>query len=221
MGNKAKDTGRDAGAWHSALALGLVAVLGTGLLAGVNHLTRERIAEQESRAVLQQLQQIIAPGLYDNALHNDQFSFVDPDWFFSNQVVTVYRARLHGEPVAAVLKLQALDGYSGSIGLLVGINYDGQVAGVRVTKHKETPGLGDAMETGKSDWILGFEQRSLADPKPASWAVKRDGGEFDQFTGATITPRAIVKAVKAALEYFSSHRDWLFEHPSDATGTES
>lgn len=207
---------RTGGAWRSALALGLVAVIGTGLLAGVNQLTQKRIQEQERRAVLQQLGQLIPLGRYDNALHDDQYTFTDSSWFARGQSITVYRARMQGKPVAAVLKLAATDGYNGSIQLLIGINADGSLSGVRVTSHKETPGLGDAIEIQKSDWILGFSGRSLQNPGLPRWAVKRDGGEFDQFTGATITPRAIVKAVRMALEYFSANREVLFEHQADA-----
>ena len=113
-------------------------------------------------------------------------------------------------PVAVVLALIAPDGYGGPIKLLVGINADGSLAGVRVVNHHETPGLGDAIDTRRSNWILGFTGRSLGDPSPAQWAVRKDGGVFDQFTGATITPRAVVKAVKRALVYFEAHRDTLF-----------
>ena len=209
------------GAWRSAVTLGLVAVIGTGLLATVNQLTRERIREQERRAVLQQLGQLIPPDRYDNALHDDQFTFSDTAWFPGGQPITIFRARKQGVPVAAVMKLAATEGYSGPIQLLIGINMDGSLTGVRVTSHKETPGLGDGIETRKSDWILGFAGRSLQNPGGPGWAVKKDGGDFDQFTGATITPRAIVKAVRQALEYFSANRDELFEHASGLPETES
>ncbi|MGH8035858.1 MAG: RnfABCDGE type electron transport complex subunit G, partial [Lysobacterales bacterium] len=99
--------------------------------------------------------------------------------------------------------------------LLVGINADGSLTGVRVTSHKETPGLGDALDTARSEWILGFSGRSLDNPEPAGWAVRKDGGVYDQFTGATITPRAVVKAVHGALEYFKDNRAALFDHPAD------
>lgn len=210
--------GETTGVWRTALTLGLVALAGTALLAGVNQWTRPRIAEQERRAVLQQLEALIPSDRYDNALHDDQYAFSAGDGLFPGQTITVYRARLQGVPVAAVLKLAAPDGYNGNIHLLVGINFDGTLTGVRVTSHKETPGLGDALETARSDWILGFKGRSLQDPLPAGWAVKKDGGEFDQFTGATITPRAVVKAVRQAQELFAQRRDELFAHGSDEPG---
>lgn len=205
------------GAWRSALALGLVAALGTGLLAGIHLLTRETIASRERRAVLDQLEQLVAPGSYDNAMHDDQFSFSDDRWFADGQVITVYRARLRDEPVAVVMKLVAPDGYNGAIHLLVGINADGSLCGVRVTAHKETPGLGDDLEASRSDWILGFAGRSLENPGPAGWAVRKDGGVFDQFTGATITPRAVVKAVHGALSYFAENSQELFDHAAEPT----
>lgn len=203
------------GIWRTALALGLVALAGTALLTGVHQWTRPRIAEQERRVVLQQLQALIPADRYDNELHDDHYDFSAGDGFFPGQTITVYRARLRGAPVAAVLKLAAPDGYNGDIHLLIGINFDGTLTGVRVTAHKETPGLGDALETARSDWILGFDGRSLRNPVPTGWAVKKDGGEFDQFTGATITPRAVVKAVRQAQELFARRRDEMFTHDSD------
>jgi Na+-translocating ferredoxin:NAD+ oxidoreductase subunit G len=206
---------RSGSAWRSALALGLVAAIGTALLAGVNQATRQRIQDQERRAILKQLGELITSERYDNALHDDHYSFTNKAWFPSGQAVTVYRARRRAEPVAAVLRLVATDGYNGNIHLLIGINADGSLSGVRVTSHKETPGLGDAIDTAKSDWVLGFSGRSLQNPQQPGWAVKRDGGEFDQFTGATITPRAVVKAVRMALEFYAANKDTVFEQPSD------
>lgn len=201
-------------------ALGLVAILGTALLTGIHDLTAERIAEQERRVVLEQLGQVLSPDRYDNRLQDDLFSLSDELHFPGGQQVIAYRARKLGEPVAVILRFSATNGYNGNISLLAGIRDDGRLTGVRVTTHKETPGLGDGIEAEKSDWILAFNDRSLQNPEQHGWAVKRDGGEFDQFTGATITPRAIVDAVHAALEFFSANRDMLFEHPAINSGTE-
>jgi len=203
------------GLWRSALALGLVAFAATALLAAANQLTRHRIEEQERRAVLRQLGELIPPERYDNALYDDFFTFKDETSFPGNQTVTVYRARKLGKSSAAVFRLAALDGYNGSIHLLVGINEDGTLSGVRVSSHKETPGLGDAIERRKSDWILSFSGLSLANPESAGWAVQRDGGVFDQFSGATITPRAVVKAVRMTLEFYSANKDKIFDHEAD------
>lgn len=199
----------------SAASLGLVAIVGTTLLAAVNFLTADRIAAQERRVMLEQLGQII-PDQYDNVLLDDRFSFQDEHHFPKGQQVLAYRARSQGEPVAVVLKFKAINGYNGDIGLLAGINADGSLRGVRVISHKETPGLGDYIEMEKSDWIKGFQGKSLENPSAAGWAVQRDGGEFDQFTGATITPRAVVEAVRGALEFHAANRQWLYTSPAGA-----
>jgi electron transport complex protein RnfE len=204
--------------FRSAASLALVAVMGVTLLAAVNKLTAARIAEQEKKAILDQLGQLVSPDRYNNELQLDLFSFQDELHFPRGQTVIAYRARMDGNPVAAVLKIAAVNGYNGRINLLVGIMQNGTLGGVRVISHKETPGLGDDIEVERSDWILGFFGRALGNPKMDRWAVKRDGGDFDQFTGATITPRAVVDAVRLALEYFEGHKSFLFESPSDFPG---
>ncbi len=198
---------------RNAASLALVAVMGTTLLVGVDRLTKAPIAEQEKRAILDQLGQLVSPDLYDNEIQQDLFSFQDEVYFPGGQTVVTYRARLDGKAVAVVLKIAAVNGYNGKINLLVGINENGTLCGVRVTSHKETPGLGDAIEVERNDWILGFLGRALDKPPPDGWAVRRDGGEIDQFTGATVTPRAVVEAVRLALEFFAGHKSFLFESP--------
>jgi electron transport complex protein RnfG len=222
-GNSGAGAGNEKSApWRSALALGMVVILGTALLAGVNSLTRDRIADQERRVVLEQLGQVLAPGKYDNALHQDIYSFTDETAFPQGQRVTVYRARKQGQAVAAIMRFAAMDGYNGRIGLLVGIDRQGRLTGVRVTSHKETPGLGDGIEVERSDWILDFDGKSLENPAREKWAVRRDQGVFDQMTGATITPRAVVNAVKRALMYFEAHAEEIFATPTQAEpGTSS
>ena len=147
---------------------------------------------------------------YDNDLLADTRVVRDETHFPNGQDVVVYRARRDGAPVAVILDFRAVDGYSGDIRLLAGIREDGSLSGVRVVSHRETPGLGDAIEAEKSDWILGFDRRSLGRPAPPGWAVKKDGGAFDQFTGATITPRAVVDALRLALEYYAANGEALF-----------
>jgi len=205
---------------RSAIALGLVAIAGTSLLTGVDFLTADRITAQERRVILEQLGQII-PGQYDNQLLDDRITFRDEPHFPNGQEVIAYRARLQGEPRALVLKFNAVNGYNGNITLLAGINSDGSLRGVRIISHKETPGLGDAIEIEKSDWALDFSGKSLSNPAPDQWAVKRDGGEFDQFTGATITPRAVVDAVRLALEYFQANREYLFDTTAESAESTS
>jgi len=145
----------------------------------------------------------------DNDILSDVIEISAPE-ILGTQITRVYRGRRAGQPVAAVLSPVVTQGYSGSIQLIVAIRFDGTLAGVRVLSHRETPGLGDKIEAERADWILGFEGRSLLDPPASAWKVKRDGGAFDQFTGATITPRAVVRGVRAGLEYFGDHRDRLF-----------
>jgi electron transport complex protein RnfG len=214
MANETKAENRQS-VWRSALALGLVAVLGTALLAGVNQATRQRIEDQQRRAVIKQLSQVVNPELFDNAIYDDHYTFSDTDWFPSGQSITVYRARKNSQAAAAVFRLAARDGYNGDIHLLIGIYADGSISGVRVISHKETPGLGDAIETGKSDWVLAFNGRRLKQDSESTWAVRKDGGQFDQFTGATITPRAVVKAVRLALAFYKDNPQVVFSHAAD------
>jgi len=199
---------------RSGLTLAGIAVLGVALLTGIHHLTRERIAAQQRDAVAMRLSQVLAPDRYDNDLLHDVIQVTDPETFGHPGPATVYRARRDGQPVAVVMEVTAPNGYNGPIRMLVGILADGSISGVRVVSHRETPGLGDPIEARRSDWITRFEGRSLRDPTPEGWAVRRDGGEFDQFTGATITPRAVVEAVQRALEYHRAHLDALYARQS-------
>lgn len=198
----------------SALLLGLFAIMGTAMVALIHDATAERIAANHRAFLLKSLHILVPPEQHDNDLFTDVITVTNKELLGSNKPVRVYRARRNENPVAAIINAIAPDGYSGSIELLVAIRYDGTLAGVRVVKHKETPGLGDGIEARRSDWILGFDNRSLTEPEKKGWAVKRDGGIFDQFTGATISPRAIVNAVYRSLLYFDTHRDDLFDKPS-------
>ena len=203
----------------SATLLGLFALIGTGIVALIHDGTEERIAENERLSMLRNLNAIVPHSRYDNEMLTDTV-VIEDEGLADGRPVTVYRARRGGEPVAAVFATVAPEGYSGPIKLLVGVMADGTVAGVRVTAHRETPGLGDAIEAERSDWILGFDGRSLGNPPEDRWAVERDGGAFDQFTGATISPRAVVKAVKETLVYFSAHRDAIFPRADEPTTAE-
>lgn len=199
---------------HAALGAGLLALfalVGTTLVATTEHGTKERIIANERAFILRTLDVLVDPVRYDNDLLEDRLSVVAPEALGTSRALPVYRARLQGERVALVIESVAPDGYSGDIRLLVGINADGTLAGVRVIAHRETPGLGDGIEDDRSDWIRAFEGLSLSNPTSARWAVRRDGGMFDQFTGATITPRAVVAAVKRTLEYYAIHEDALWD----------
>lgn len=192
-----------------AVILGFFVSLGTALVSLTHFGTAERIAENQRQSLLRSLHQLIDPQSHSNAIEEDVL-WVNHSLLGSEAPQPVYRARRHGEPVALVLSTIAPDGYAGNIQLLVGIRYDGQLTGVRVLQHQETPGLGDAIDVRRNDWILGFDGRSLDNPPEARWQVKKDGGDFDQFTGATVTPRAVVRAVHRALRYYDQHREALF-----------
>jgi electron transport complex protein RnfG len=194
----------------TAIILLMFAITGTALVSYTFDNTRDRIAANERATLLRKLHRLIPPGQYDNILLDDAITVRNESLLGTDEPVMVYRARKDGEPVALVIAAIAPDGYSGSIRLLVGINISGTLSGVRVVAHRETPGLGDAIDEGRSDWIHIFTGASLEKPPLARWKVKKDGGDFDQLTGATITPRAIVQAVRDALIYYRQHRESLF-----------
>lgn len=198
-----------------AVLLAAFALVCTLLLALIHAATQERIATNERQALLEQVNTLIAPSRYDNQPLNDQITLPAAS-LDSAEPVTVYRARAQGQPIAAVFVTSAPDGYSGRIRLVVGVNADQTVAGVRVLAHQETPGLGDRIEASKSPWILEFAGQSLQQPAVEQWAVKKDGGAFDQFTGATITPRAVVGSVKAVLLWSDANWDTLFGQTFEA-----
>ncbi len=206
----------------SAVLLGLFAIVGTALVAYTYSATKDRIAANERAILLRTLHTLIPASEQDNDMAQDTVQVTSPQYLGSAKPMTVYRARKHGKPVAAVFTAIAPNGYGGPIKLLVAVRYDGTIAGVRVISDQETPGLGDAIESEKSDWIYSFTGKSLDNPGKKGWAVKRDGGQFDQFTGATISPRAVVKAVHNTLLYFKQHREELFgaKPTSDKTGGE-
>lgn len=195
----------------SAFVLALFAIIGTFFVSFTYDNTIDRINENKRLALLKAFHVLIPPSAHDNDVFTDIIQVKNRALLGNKKPVTIYRARKDDKPVAVIINSVAPDGYNGNIELLIAINYDGVLAGVRVVHHKETPGLGDAIEESRSDWITKFKQRSLSNPEKQGWAVKRDGGEFDQFTGATVTPRAIVKAVYNTLRYYKENRDTLYE----------
>jgi electron transport complex protein RnfG len=197
------------------LSLALLAALGAALIAATDQLTHKRVAENEAAQIMKVLGALLPEGGYDNSPHLDVITLTGADLPGSNAVLPVYRARLAGEPVTAILTVIAPDGYVGSIRLLVGIRADGTISGVRALEHRETPGLGDNIETARSDWIRLFDGRSIEDPAPAAWLTRRDGGDFDQISGATVTSRAVIVAVRDSLIYFAENPDMLFSVPID------
>jgi len=187
----------------------MFAVIGVGLVAFTHQATKDQIAENERQALLNSLSALVPAASIDNDIVTD-LTTVSNQEKLGTAETTVYLGRKENKPVAAVFTSIAPDGYSGQIKLLVAVLADGSLGGVRVVAHKETPGLGDKIEVEKGDWIHSFQGKSLKDPEPAKWKVKRDGGIFDQFSGATITPRAIVKAVKNTLLYYDENKKHLF-----------
>lgn len=194
----------------AALLLSMFGIVGTGLVAFTYEMTKDQIAENERMALLRSLQALVPAETVDNDMPQDTIVVDDKD-MLGTDTTTIYRGRKQNQPVAAVFTSIAPDGYSGRIKLLVAVRYDGTLGGVRVIAHKETPGLGDWIETEKDDWIYSFDNKSLDNPPIDKWAVKKDGGVFDQFTGATITPRAIVNAVKKTLIYARDHQDAIYD----------
>ena len=193
----------------SAVLLGLFAIVIALLVSFTNEVTIERIEQNYTDYKLEKLHELISSDAHDNPIESDTTTINDPE-FDKSGPVTVYRARKASKPIAVVVQSVAPDGYSGRITLLVAIKYNGELIGVRVFKHTETPGLGDAIETRKSNWIRQFDGKSLNNPESDQWRVKRDGGKFDQITSATISSRAIVNIVHKTLRYYELHRDELF-----------
>ncbi len=194
----------------SGLLLGLFGLFGAGLLTSIWQATAEQIADQERRATLRSLAQILNPDSHDNDLLQSRIELSPDERLETQQTTLVYIARKQDTPVAVAFNIVTHDGYTGAIRMLIGVDYSGIVTGVRIVAHKETPGRGDGIDQARSDWILGFDGRSLSNPTPERWAVRKDGGEFDGFTGATVSPRAVVGAVRRTLTYFADQRDNLF-----------
>jgi electron transport complex protein RnfG len=182
----------------------------------VHDVTRPRIEASERAQRIARLAEVLGPARHDNDLLADVVIVRDPELLGTDEPLPVHRARMAGRPIAALLVAVAPDGYSGAIRLLIAVDPDGRLLGVRVLSHKETPGLGDGIEARKSRWIDEFIGRSLLDPGEDRWKVRKDGGDFDQFTGATVTPRAVVRAVRDALVFFGRHRAELLAEPADA-----
>jgi len=185
---------------YQAALLGGFATLAAALLALGDISTRDAIAERHAEDVNASLSQVIPDALHDNDLLDDQITLDD-----NGRPVSVYRATRDDRVTAVAIPIEG-KGYSGIIELIMGVDVNGNILGVRVLSHAETPGLGDKIEEKKSDWIFGFNGLSLDNTPLKDWAVKKDGGRFDQFSGATITPRAVVKAIKEGLEFFRAQR---------------
>jgi electron transport complex protein RnfG len=211
---------------RAAIYLILFALVAAVTLASIDRLTGDRIAANELAERLKALTAVLQVDEYNNEPHLDAITVTHPDLLGSDEPLPVYRARLDQQPVAAVMTAVAPMGFSGEIRLFISIYPDGEVAAVRVIEHRETPGLGDLIEHRKSDWIEDFTGLRTAelvtDPLAPAWTLDRDGGTFDRISGATVTSRAVLKAVRNAVLYFNSHQAEIFApavETTPATGT--
>jgi electron transport complex protein RnfG len=198
----------------NGLILAVFAIVTTGLIALTYFGTKDQIALQQQQKLLSILNAVIDKSSYDNAIHSDCALITSSEFLGTSEPQHVYRATMQGQGVAAAIETVAPDGYSGKIHLVVGVTLSdagsAKVSGVRVLEHKETPGLGDKIDLRISNWVLDFDNQIYNAEIATNWAVKKDGGQFDQFTGATITPRAVVNAVKLSAEYYLANHLAIF-----------
>lgn len=210
---------------YTALNLLFFTLIGTALLALTYQFTHDPIARSEEKEKLKLVTQIAPASTYDNDIIKDTADLAADKLLGNDDTTVAYIGRLKNEPSIAVLQVVAPDGYSGKISLIISIRSDvqgnGKIGGVRVISHKETPGLGDYIEIARSKWITGFDGKSLDNLRDSDWKVKKDGGSFDYMAGATITPRAVVKAVHKALQYYAQHREEMFKKNPSLQGVGS
>lgn len=206
----------------NSLLLAAFALLAAGGLALTNEGTKERIQQAERAAQQKALFEIVPRSRHDNDLLMDTLPIPQDYWSTLGLKAggDIHIARQQGQVVAMIIPAVAPDGYSGDIRMIVGVNRDGSIAGVRVLTHNETPGLGDKVDLKKDEWILSFNGTSLLTPAASEWAVKKDGGAFDQFTGATITPRAVVNQVRRVLEFVEARGEKLSLFAQTDAGTD-
>ena len=188
------------------LLISLVCVL---FIVFVHQLTKNKITENRQRAALAIINDVM-PINYDNDIYNDKIKVDVPAYINNTNSITAYRARSNNQPVAVSLMPVITKGYNGKISLIIGIAYDGTLTGIRVISDNETEGFGDQIHQDKSDWIKGFNGHSIENTPEGKWAVKKDGGDFDQLSGATITPRSVINVVYKVLAYYAEHRDKFF-----------
>ncbi len=202
-------------ALRTAAILFVFVILFTGLLSAAYLWTKPAIEASAAEEKMKLVNEVLPRAEYDNALLSDTLTLPPTPQLGLDEPSTLYRARMGGKPVALVFEAVAPDGYSGKIRLLIALRADGTVVGVRVTQHKETPGLGDYVEVRKDKnkarpWITQFAGLALAQVADSEWKVKKDGGRIDYYAGATVTPRAVSKAVLKAVKWATAHRDQIF-----------
>ena len=200
---------------RSGLTLAVIAAICTALVAFTYQITDERIAMNEQAWLEQSLQPALSGVSFDSGVSESVVTIPAPHTLPGSDDAIIYRVYSGESPVAALFVVSARDGYAGAIKMLVGVDIKGKVTGVHVLAHRETPGLGDRIESDKTDWVRQFDGRSLGEPVAGNWKIKRDGGEFDQLTGASVTPRAVVKAIRETLEYFDANSAAVFAAAAD------
>lgn len=205
--------------WRGSVILAVLAAICTALVAMTHSYTAPLILANEQAYLERSLRPVLGGIKYEQELSKSVLTLAPPHDLPGNEPATIYRVYADGVPAAALFIVTARDGFSGPIQLLIGIRIDGSVTAVRVLQHKETPGLGDLIESTKSDWLEQFPGRSLADPDRSRWLIKRDGGDFDQLTGASITPRSVIKAMNQTLLYFEANNQQLFAATGDEEKT--
>ena len=206
--------------FRSGVTLAVIAAICTALVALTYRLTAERIVANEQAWLERSLQPALSGLFYDSGVTESKIIIPPPHELPGSETAIIYRVYAEDAPVAALFIVSARDGYAGPIRILAGIDTMGVVTGVHVLEHRETPGLGDRVESTKSDWVKQFNGRSLLDPEPTGWAIKGDGGQFDQLTGASVTPRAIIKAIEETLIYFDAHSEEIFAEAIPETDKE-
>lgn len=205
----------------SGFTLAIIAAVCTGLVAFTWQLTNAHIAANQQAWLERSLQPALSGLVFDNNVTESMITLQPPHDLPGSEAAVIYRVYAGDRPVAALFLVTARDGYSGPIRVLVGIDVNGSVTGVRVVEHRETPGLGDRVEASRSDWVLQFDGHSLHDPEPGGWAIKRDGGQFDQLTGASVTPRAVIKAIRETLQYFDANAEAIFAASAQSDAQEA
>jgi electron transport complex protein RnfG len=185
------------------------ALIASVLLGVTNCSTEGTIQRRLDEDLKKSLEEVVPAAFYDNDILQDTLTIPSAEYNIGANETTVYIAKKSDQVSAVCFKFIAPDGYSGAINMIMGLDRDGNILGVRVLSHKETPGLGDKIEVAKSNWILSFVGRSLDNLSKQQWAVKKDGGDFDQFAGATITPRKSVQAIYRGLQLFKDHQAQL------------
>jgi electron transport complex protein RnfG len=215
MANPAEQSALHLRHGRQVLVLAVFAVLCAAALSIGAKLSAARIAHNERAWFEAQINALVPHELFDNDLLQDRTLVRAPQALGTRNPVAVYRARMKGLPTAAIINSVAPDGYGGPIELLVALNYAGTVLGVQVLSHHETPGMGNDFELPGSTWLDAFRGHALHSPETPGWNVRKDGGQFEQFTSATVSPRAIIQEVQRTLDYYRSNRTQLFQAPSN------